>query len=164
MPLPAVTWATCRAAWRLLHSVLPARPPRPPRPRRAQRCPGTPHSEATRRPTWLLLHEHGPGSKTRFRRDARRPSRAQLNVGNARNVSSPRHVDACNLKRRKDTAPARRSSHRRRRRPGHAASVGPGAPRVPVTEVDGVCGVELDGFAVEVHGGLEVLHLHLLVA
>lgn len=39
----------------------------------------------------------------------------------------------------------------------------PPAPAVPVAEVDSVGGVELDGLPVETHGGLKVLHLHLLV-
>lgn len=35
---------------------------------------------------------------------------------------------------------------------------------LPVTEVDGVGRVQLDGFPIEVHGSFKVFYLHLLVS
>lgn len=46
--------------------------------------------------------------------------------------------------------------------PPHRSPV-PSTPPTPVTEVDSIGRVELNGLAVEVHSRLEVLQLHLLI-
>lgn len=45
-----------------------------------------------------------------------------------------------------------------------SCSLGDPRSAVPVTVVDGIGGVQLDGFPVEVHGGLKVFYFHLFIS